>query len=61
MQNAQRDTTNVAIKGPKWLTDAIYGCGNVEKTFNGFVIYSYFKTLHLQQLERMECSKLSIC
>ena len=32
-------------KGPKELTDAIYGCEKVENK-PGFAIYSYFKAVH---------------
>ena len=44
-----------SVKRPKRLTDASFGCGKVKKTF---WFSNLFKTVHLQQLNRMQSSKL---
>ena len=51
----QRNLSFKSVKRPKRLTDSFFGCGKVKKMF---WFSNLFKTVHLQQLNRMQNSKL---
>ena len=51
----QRNLSFQSVKRPKRLTDSFFGCGKVK---NMFWFSNLFKTVHLQQLNRMQNSKL---
>ena len=51
----QRNLSFQSVKRSKRVTDGFFGCGKVKKTF---WFSNLFKTVHLQQLNRMQNSKL---
>ena len=51
----QRNLSFQSVKRPKRLTDSFFGCGKVKKMF---WFSNLLKTVHLQQLNRMQNSKL---